>query len=187
MPVTDGGRAACEARWARWGSVVLGNAKRAVSGCYHAVKQTKFARRYLVAVPYRFNRRVHLATMLSAAVACNVALQALSRADVARARQFSWLRFETDQTGLLTLKPRLFSIFSIGQWRVGNVDPRQQTCGKTCRKVANGVSSKRGQVHFPTRVGQSGSEPFPKASLSRLGRWAARTLAQRPIIASISR
>jgi len=62
--VTQGARAACEVRGARWVNVLLGNAKRAISGCYHAIKQAKYARRYLAEVQYRFNRRFHLATML---------------------------------------------------------------------------------------------------------------------------
>lgn len=62
--VTEGGRAACEVRGARWVNVVLGNAKRAISGCYHAIKQAKYARRYLAEVQYRFNRRFRLATVL---------------------------------------------------------------------------------------------------------------------------
>ncbi|MGH8110671.1 MAG: IS1595 family transposase [Rhodanobacteraceae bacterium] len=62
--VTAGGRAACEVRGARWVNVVLANAKRAISGRYHAVKQAKYARRYLAEAQYRFNRRFRLAEML---------------------------------------------------------------------------------------------------------------------------
>lgn len=62
--VTEGGRAACEARGARWVNVVLANVKRAISGRYHAFKQGKYARRYLAEAQYRFNRRFHLAEML---------------------------------------------------------------------------------------------------------------------------
>lgn len=62
--VTGGGRAATEARGARWVNVVLGNVKRAISGCYHAIKQAKYARRYLAEAAYRFNRRTRLASML---------------------------------------------------------------------------------------------------------------------------
>lgn len=62
--VTDGGRAACEVRGARWVNVVLANVKRAISGRYHAIKQGKYARRYLGEAQYRFNRRFRLAEML---------------------------------------------------------------------------------------------------------------------------
>lgn len=62
--VTEGRRAACEARGARWVNVVLSNVKRAISGRYHAFKQAKYARRYLAEAQYRFNRRFRLAEML---------------------------------------------------------------------------------------------------------------------------
>jgi hypothetical protein len=61
---TQGGRAATEIKGARWVNVVLGNVKRAISGCYHAVRQAKYARRYLAEAAYRFNRRFRLAEML---------------------------------------------------------------------------------------------------------------------------
>lgn len=61
---TGGGRAATEAKGARWANIVLSNVKRAISGCYHAVRQTKYARRYLAEAAYRFNRRFRLAEML---------------------------------------------------------------------------------------------------------------------------
>ena len=61
---TEGGRAATEVKGARWVNVVLGNVKRAISGCYHAVRQAKYARRYLAEAAYRFNRRFRLAEML---------------------------------------------------------------------------------------------------------------------------
>ena len=62
--VTEGGRAATEVNGARWVNVVMGNVKRAISGCYHAVRQAKYARRYLAEAAYRFNRRFRLAEML---------------------------------------------------------------------------------------------------------------------------
>ncbi len=61
---TGGGRAATEVAGARWVNVVLGNLKRAISGTYHAIKQAKYARRYLAEVAYRFNRRFRLHEML---------------------------------------------------------------------------------------------------------------------------
>ena len=62
--VTEGGRAACEVKGARWVNVVLANAKRAISGRYHAVRGGKYARRYLGEAQYRFNRRFRLTEML---------------------------------------------------------------------------------------------------------------------------
>jgi len=61
---TAGRRAATEVRGARWVNVVLGNVKRAISGTYHAVRQAKYARRYLAEAAYRFNRRFRLADLL---------------------------------------------------------------------------------------------------------------------------
>ncbi|UIE44548.1 hypothetical protein KOJCDNHJ_02843 [Xanthomonas citri pv. punicae] len=61
---TGGGRAATEAAGARWVNVVLGNLKRAISGVYHAIAQSKYARRYLAEAAYRFNRRFRLPEML---------------------------------------------------------------------------------------------------------------------------
>lgn len=61
---TEGGRAATEVRGARWVNVVLGNVKRAISGCYHAMRQAKYARRYLAEAAYRFNRRFRLTELL---------------------------------------------------------------------------------------------------------------------------
>ncbi len=62
--VTAGGRAATEVRGARWVNVVLGNAKRAMDGVYHSIRQSHYARRYLAEAQYRFNRRFRLAEML---------------------------------------------------------------------------------------------------------------------------
>lgn len=45
-------------------NVVLGNVKRAISGCYHAMRQAKYARHYLAEAAYRFNRRFHLPELL---------------------------------------------------------------------------------------------------------------------------
>jgi transposase-like protein len=61
---TGGGRAATQIQGARWLNVVLANVKRAISGTYHAVRQAKYARRYLAEAAYRFNRRFHLEQML---------------------------------------------------------------------------------------------------------------------------
>ena len=62
--VTGGGRAATQVKGARWVNTVLGNVKRAISGRYHAIQQSKYARRYLAEAAYRFNRRFRLPEML---------------------------------------------------------------------------------------------------------------------------
>ncbi len=68
---TGGGRAATEAAGARWVNVVLGNLKRAISGVYHAIAQSKYARRYLAEAAYRFNRmRPRLATAMMRCKPC---------------------------------------------------------------------------------------------------------------------
>lgn len=61
---TGGGREAIDQLGARWVNVLLGNVKRAISGTYHAIRQAKYARRYLAEASYRFNRRFRLAGML---------------------------------------------------------------------------------------------------------------------------
>jgi transposase-like protein len=61
---TQGRRAACEVKGARWVNVLLGNVKRAISGSYHAIRQGKYARLYLAEAAYRFNRRFRLREML---------------------------------------------------------------------------------------------------------------------------
>ena len=59
---TEGGRAACEVKGARWVNVLLGNVKRAISGSYHAIRQGKYARLYLAEAAYRFRRRLPVNT-----------------------------------------------------------------------------------------------------------------------------
>lgn len=46
-----------------WVNTVLGNLKTSLSGAYHAFKFAKYAKRYLAAFTYRFNRRFHLETL----------------------------------------------------------------------------------------------------------------------------
>jgi transposase-like protein len=62
--VTGGGRAATEVKGARWANTLLSNVKRAIDGCYHAIKHAKYAQRYLAEAAYRFNRRFRLDEML---------------------------------------------------------------------------------------------------------------------------
>lgn len=63
--VTEARRAATEAKGARWVNILLSNVKRAISGAYHALRQGKYARRYLAEAAYRFNRRFQLNEILS--------------------------------------------------------------------------------------------------------------------------
>jgi hypothetical protein len=44
----------------RWVNTILGNLKSALAGTCHALKASKYARRYLSEFTYRFNRRFHL-------------------------------------------------------------------------------------------------------------------------------
>jgi hypothetical protein len=69
-------------RGARWVNTVLSNVKRAISGRYHAIKHTKYARRYLAEAAYRFNRRFRL-------VARDGTLHALFGAGFAAGGEFS--------------------------------------------------------------------------------------------------
>ncbi len=41
----------------RWVNTVIGNTKNSIRGAYHGFKVTKYARRYLAEIQYRFNRR----------------------------------------------------------------------------------------------------------------------------------
>lgn len=61
--VSDGLHAACEVNEAGWLRCVA-NVKRAISGPYYAVGQSKCERRYLAEARYLFNRRFRLAEML---------------------------------------------------------------------------------------------------------------------------
>lgn len=48
----------------KWVNTVLGNAKTMISGAYKAFRYAKYARRYLGAFCYRFNRRFDLADLI---------------------------------------------------------------------------------------------------------------------------
>ena len=69
---TAGGRVATQIAGARWVNILLSNVKRAISGRYHAIRQAKYARRYLAEAAYptgtscgrRFNRRFRLRQMV---------------------------------------------------------------------------------------------------------------------------
>lgn len=80
---TGGLRAALDDPHARWVNIVLSNLKRSLDGTYHAIKQRKYARRYLGEAAYRFNRRFQLPKLLPrllvAAVACGPCAEPLLR------------------------------------------------------------------------------------------------------------
>lgn len=48
----------------KWVNTVLGNVKRSLGGAHHAFKFAKYARTYLAAYAYRFNRRFDLADLV---------------------------------------------------------------------------------------------------------------------------
>ena len=58
------GKAGTEIEPFRWLNVLLGNLKTALSGTHHAFKFSKYARRYLAEVQYRFNRRSDMPAMV---------------------------------------------------------------------------------------------------------------------------
>lgn len=43
---------------------MLANIKRSLSGVYHAIRQKKYARRYLAEATWRFNRRFDLTALV---------------------------------------------------------------------------------------------------------------------------
>lgn len=63
IPIIVGGRKPDELPEFRWVNTVLGNVKTSLSGAYHAFDFGKYARRYLAAIAYRFNRRFQLKTL----------------------------------------------------------------------------------------------------------------------------
>lgn len=80
---TGGRRAALDDPHAQWVNIVLSNLKRSLDGTYHAIKQSKYARRYLGEAAYRFNRRFQLPRLLPrllvAAIACGPCAEPLLR------------------------------------------------------------------------------------------------------------
>lgn len=61
---TEDRREGTETKGARWVNIVLSNVKRALDDVYHAIRQGKYARRYLAEAAYRFNHRFRLRDML---------------------------------------------------------------------------------------------------------------------------
>lgn len=74
QPTVVAGRKPRELPEFQWINTVLGNLKTSLKGSYHAFGFRKYARRYLAAFAYRFNRRFDLASLnerlLIAAVGC---------------------------------------------------------------------------------------------------------------------
>ena len=63
IPIVAGGRKPDELPEFRWINTVLSNVKTSLSGTYHAFNFVKYAKRYLAAIAYRFNRRFQLKTL----------------------------------------------------------------------------------------------------------------------------
>jgi len=85
--VTGSGRAAAQHPAFRWVNTVIGNAKRAISGTYHAFGFAKYARVYLAEFAFRFNHRFDLSRISVALIrACATSLprnaQAIMSAEV---------------------------------------------------------------------------------------------------------
>jgi hypothetical protein len=70
-------------------NVVLSNVKRSISGSYHAIKQAKYARRYLAEAAYRFNRRFRLADFVPRLLRAMILLRPLRRVGSASGDEFS--------------------------------------------------------------------------------------------------
>ncbi len=66
--VTGSGRAAAKHPTFRWVNTVIGNAKRAISGTYHAFGFVKYARAYLAEFAFRFNHRFDLSRITLALI-----------------------------------------------------------------------------------------------------------------------
>lgn len=72
--VTGSGRTAAQHPAFRWVNTVIGNAKRAISGTYHAFGFAKYARAYLAEFAFRFNHRFDLSKISIALIhACATA------------------------------------------------------------------------------------------------------------------
>jgi len=65
VPIVAGGRKPRDLPEFTWVNTVLGNLKRTLSGAFHAFKYAKYARSYLGAFAYRFNRRFDLRGLLA--------------------------------------------------------------------------------------------------------------------------
>ncbi|MEX8520253.1 MAG: IS1595 family transposase [Leptothrix sp. (in: b-proteobacteria)] len=65
VPLVAGGRKPRELPEFAWVNTVLGNLKMTLSGAFHAFKYPKYARSYLGAFAYRFNRRFDLRGLLA--------------------------------------------------------------------------------------------------------------------------
>ena len=86
---TSGRRAATAVEGAKWANVVLANVKRSISGAYHSVRQSKYARRYFGEAAYRFNRRFKLREMLPRLVRAMTACLACPEPLLRKATNFS--------------------------------------------------------------------------------------------------
>lgn len=69
----------------RWVNTVLGNVKRSLGGAHHAFKFAKYARTYLAAYAYRFNRRFDLTDLVIKLVVDGVRSPALTEKKIRKA------------------------------------------------------------------------------------------------------
>lgn len=122
---TAGGRAATEVKGARWVNGVLGNVKRAISGCDHALRQAKYARRDRAEAADRFNRRFRLAELLPrlarARVLCKPpktkprAATTVARADkISMSYSYLWMRSVVSVSGATLLRGMVTSRWFLG-------------------------------------------------------------------------
>ncbi|MEE9397482.1 MAG: transposase, partial [Methylococcales bacterium] len=86
-PIIAGGRKPEELPEFNWVNTVLGNVKTSLNGSYHAFDFSKYARRYLASIAYRFNRRFILKTLPE---------HLLVAAITTKPRPEAWLRLAED-------------------------------------------------------------------------------------------
>ena len=77
MPSAPGRKSAQHPRM-KWVNTVLGNIKRAMDGRYHAIRQHKYARRYLNEATWRFNRRGTMPNIMHKLIVASVACSTLT-------------------------------------------------------------------------------------------------------------
>ncbi len=81
-------REATETPGARWVNVVLGNLKRALDGSYHAIRQKKYAHRYLAEAAWRFNHRFRMDSIFLAFLLAAVDARPMTEAALRTASMF---------------------------------------------------------------------------------------------------
>ena len=77
MPSAPGRKSAQHPRM-KWVNTILGNIKRAMDGRYHAIRQHKYARRYLSEAAWRFNRRARMPDIMQRLIIASVACTSIT-------------------------------------------------------------------------------------------------------------